>query len=71
MFESYYINPEKGIYFTRSAYGDEVEYIYIVDFDSPNVRDQFKSFLRHVEKDGADKKMNQLKSEFRALRELF
>ena len=70
MFESYFINPKKGIYFTQSAYGDEIKYCYIVDFDQPNVGDQFKSFLRHVEKQGADKKMNQLKSEFKALREL-
>jgi hypothetical protein len=71
MYQNYFINPKKGIYYTQSVYGDEVDYIYIVDFDEPNVEEQFKHFLRYVEKDGSDKKMGELKKQFSALRELF
>lgn len=71
MYQNYFINPKKGIYYTQSVYGDEVDYIYIVDFDEPNVEEQFKHFLRYVEKDGSDKKMAELKKQFSALRELF
>lgn len=71
MYQNYFINPKKGIYYTQKAYHDEVDYIYIVDFDKPNVDEQFKHFLRYVEKDGSDKKMDELKKQFSALRELF
>ena len=71
MYQNYFINPKKGIYYTKSVYHDDVDYIYIVDFDAPNVDEQFKSFLRYVEKDGSDKKMGELKKQFSALRELF
>ena len=70
MYQSYFINPKKGIYYVRSAYGGEVEWVYVVDFDKPNVEEQFKSFLRYVEKDGADKKMDDLRKQFSALRQL-
>ena len=70
MNQNYFINPKKGIY-TQSAYGHWVEYVYIVDFDQPNVEEQFKHFLRYVEKEGASKKMAELKKQFSALRELF
>lgn len=70
MYQSYFINPKKGIYYMKRAYGDEIEYVYIVDFDEPNVEEQFKSFLRCVEKDGADKKMDDLRKQFSALRQL-
>ena len=68
---NYFINPKKGIYYMQSAYGDEVEYNYIVDFDEPNVDEQFKHFLRYVEKEGASKKMAELKKEFNSLVQLF
>lgn len=71
MYQNYFINPKKGIYYTEKAYHDDVDYIYIVDFDKPNVDEQFKHFLRYVEKDGANKKMDELKKQFSALRELF
>jgi hypothetical protein len=71
MNQNYFINPKKGIYYTQSAYGHWVEYVYIVDFDQPNVEEQFKHFLRYVEKEGASKKMAELKKQFSALRELF
>jgi len=71
MHQNYFINPKKGIYYTQSVYGDEVDYIYIVDFDEPNVDEQFKHFLRYVEKEGASKKMAELKKQFSAVRELF
>jgi hypothetical protein len=71
MNQNYFINPKQGIYYMQSAYGDEVEYVYIVDFDQPNVDEQFKHFLRYVEKEGASKKMSELKKQFSALRELF
>ena len=71
MYQNYFINPKKGIYYTQKAYHDEVDYIYIVDFDKPDVDEQFKRFLRYVEKAGADKKMDELKKQFSALRELF
>lgn len=70
MSESYFINPNKGIYYTRSAYHDDVDYIYVVDFDKPNVEDQFRSFLRYVEKDGAKKQMEELRKQFKVLGEL-
>ena len=68
MYQNYFINPKKGIYYTQKAYHDEVDYIYIVDFDNPNVDEQFKHFLRYVEKDGSDKKMDALKKQFSAMR---
>lgn len=71
MSQNYFINPKKGIYYMQSAYGDEVDYVYIVDFDEPNVDEQFKNFLRYVEKEGASKKLAELKKQFSALRELF
>ena len=71
MSQHYFINTQKGIYYTNCAYGDEVEYVYIVDFDEPDVQNQFQHFLNYVRKDGADAKMQQLKTEFKALRELF
>ena len=71
MSQNYFISPKKGIYYMQSAYGDEVDYVYIVDFDEPNVDEQFKNFLRYVEKEGASKKMAELKKQFSALRELF
>lgn len=71
IYESYFLNPKKGIYYTQSAYGDEVECVYLVDFDKPNLDEQFRRFIRHVEKDGANKKMDELKKQFSALRELF
>ena len=71
MYQNYFINPKKGIYYMQSAYGDEVDYVYIVDFDEPNVDEQFKNFLRYVEKEGASKKLAELKKQFSALRELF
>ncbi len=75
MSQNYFINPKKGIYYTaawhtQNMYGDETDYIYIVDFDEPNVDEQFKHFLRYVEKDGSDKKMDALKLQFRALSQL-
>ena len=70
MYQNYFINPKKGIYYTQSAYHGAVDYIYMVDFDKPNVDEQFKHFLRYVEKDGADKKMDALKLQFRALSQL-
>lgn len=70
MFESYFINPKKGIYYMKSAYHDDVDYVYLVDFDEPNVDEQFKRFLRYVEKDGAKKQMEELRKEFKALGEL-
>lgn len=71
MQQSYFINPKKGIYYMQSAYHDDVDYVYVVDFDEPDVEKQFQSFLKYVRKDGADEKMSKLKEEFSALRELF
>lgn len=71
MQQSYFINPKKGIYYTQKAYHDDIDYVYVVDFDEPDVEKQFQHFLKYVRKDGADEKMQQLKSEFKALRELF
>ena len=71
MRQSYFIDPERGIYYTQSAYGDEVERIYMVDFADPDINDQFQSFQRWVRKDGADEKMSKLREQFKALRELF
>jgi hypothetical protein len=74
MQQSYFINPKKGIYYTQKAYHDDniyIDYVYVVDFDEPDIEKQFQHFLKYVRKDGADEKMQQLKSEFKALRELF
>ena len=70
MFQSYFLNPKKGIYYTQSAYHDDVDYVYVVDFDKPNVEDQFRAFLRYVEKDGAKKQMEELRKQFKVLGEL-
>lgn len=70
MFENYFIDPKMGIYFTRSAYGDEVERVFMVEFDSPDCEKQFRSFLRYVEKDGAKKQMEELRKQFKVLGEL-
>lgn len=69
MNESYFINPKKGIYFTRSAYHD-VDYIYVVDFDKPDVNKQFKDFIKIVKRDGAKENMSELKRQFQDIREL-
>ena len=70
MQQSYFINLKKGIYYTQSAYGDEVDYVYVVDFDEPNPQEQFRHFLRYVEKDGAKKQMEELRKQFKVLGEL-
>ena len=70
MYQTYFINPNKGIYYTKSAYGDEIEYVYMVDFDEPNPQEQFRNFLRYVEKDGAKKQMEELRRQFKVLGEL-
>lgn len=70
MSESYWINPKKGIYYARSAYHDDVDYIYIVDFDKPNVDEQFRNFMLSVKRDGANENMQEVKRQFAALRSL-
>lgn len=69
MSESYFINPNKGIYYTRSAYHDNVDYIYVVDFDKPNVDEQFRNFMLSVKRDGAKEHMVELKRQFQGIRE--
>lgn len=64
----YYINPAKGIYYTEKAY--HVDYIYVVDFEKPDVDKQFQCFLDQKEKDGEHKGMQKLKGQFRELRNL-
>lgn len=64
MSESYFINPNKGIYYTRSAYHDDVDYIYVVDFDKPNVDEQFRNFMLSVKRDGAKEHMVELMLKF-------
>jgi hypothetical protein len=71
MIQSYSIDPKKGIYYTQTAYNNDIDYVYVVDFNEPDVEKQFQHFLKYVRKDGADEKMQQLKSEFKALRVLF
>lgn len=70
MLESYFINPNKGIYYTRNAYHDDVDYIYLVDFDNPDVDKQFQSFLKLVRDEGKKEGMRELKEQFRGLRNL-
>jgi hypothetical protein len=70
MYESYFIDPKKGIYFTRNAYHDDVDYIYVVDFDKPDVDKQFQSFLDMIKRDGAKQNTQNLKKQFSALRDL-
>lgn len=70
MYESYFINPKKGIYFTQSAYHDDVDYIYVVDFDEPDVNKQFQRFLAMIKRDGAKQNTEDLKKQFSALRDL-
>lgn len=70
MSELYCINPKKGIYYTRSAYHDNVDYIYEVDFDEPNIGKQFRQFIDKVKKEGHKEGMRELKQQFRGLQEL-
>lgn len=70
MSESYFINPKKGIYYTRSAYHDDVDYIYVVDFDKPIVEVQFRNFLLSVKREGAKENMVELKRQFHGIRDL-
>ena len=70
MSESYFINPNKGIYYTRSAYHDDVDYIYVVDFDKPNVDEQFRNFMLLVKRNGVKEHMIELKRQFKDIREL-
>lgn len=70
MNESYFINPKKGIYFTRSAYHDSVDYIYEVDFDKPDVNKQFQDFIRMIKEQGHKEGMRELKQQFRSLQDL-
>lgn len=68
MSEIYYINPKKGIYYTRSAYHDDIDYIYVVDFDKPDLGNQFANFIDMIKKDGAKENMVALKRQFSDLR---
>lgn len=70
MFQSYFINPNKGIYYTERGYHDDVDYIYVVDFDAPDIDNQFNRFIRMIKKDGAEENMQQVKQQFKQLREL-
>ena len=70
MTETYFIDPKRGIYFTRSVYHDDIECIYVVDFDKPDVDTQFRDFMLSVKRDGAKEHMVELKRQFRGIREL-
>ena len=69
--ETYFIDPKRGIYYTENSYNDHVDYHYVVDFNEPEVGTQFRSFLKRVEQDGADKGMIELRRQFSGLRNLF
>lgn len=70
MSETYWINPKKGIYYTEKAYHDDIDYVYVVDFDKPDVDKQFARFIETIKKDGAKESMASLKRQFSGLREL-
>ena len=70
MAETYFINPKKGIYYTKNSYHNDVDYFYIVDFDKPDVDKQFAEFIAMTKRDGAKEGVLELKRQFRGLREL-
>lgn len=70
MREHYFINPKKGIYYTRSAYHDDVDYIYVVDFDKPDVDKQFRAWQDRLIEEGKKEGLSELKNQFRSLRVL-
>lgn len=67
---NYWIDQGRGIYRTENSYHDDVDYIYVVDFDKPDVDKQFRNFLDIVEENGKRKGMRELKAQFRGLRDL-
>lgn len=70
MSETYWINPKKGIYYTEKAYHDDIDYVYVVDFDKPDVKKQFEKFIEMIKRDGAKENMVKLKRDFSALKDL-
>jgi hypothetical protein len=70
MSETYWINPKKGIYYTEKAYHDDIDYIYVVDFDKSDVKKQFEKFIEMIKRDGAKENMVKLKRDFSALKDL-
>lgn len=60
----------RGIYYTTRAYHDELDYHWVVDFNKPNVDEQFREFKRRIEENGAKRAMRELKQQFKTLREL-
>lgn len=65
--ENYFLNPKRGIYRTEKAYHDDVDYIYVVDFESPDCGKQFRDFIERIEADGAHKKLIQIRQDFKGL----
>ncbi len=44
---NFFVN-EKGIYWTESAYGDEIDHHYVVEFSKHDTNDQFQKFQKHL-----------------------
>lgn len=70
MSETYWINPRRGIFRTAKAYHDDIDYIYVVDFNEPDVEKQFAKFIDMIKQDGAKEHMGILKRQFSVLRDL-
>ena len=70
MREHYFIDPKKGIYYTEKTYRDDIDYIYVVDFEKPDVEKQFQTWQATVRDDGKKEGMQELKRQFKGLREL-
>lgn len=60
----------RGIYYTTSAYHDDIDYHYVVDLEKPDVGKQFQRFLEDIMGLGERKAIRDLKSQFKTLKEL-
>ncbi len=70
--ESFSLGP-RGIYWMESAYGDAIDYNYIVDFEASEEEQekQWDKFIALLKEQGRLETMASLKSEFKQLTKLF
>jgi hypothetical protein len=68
-FDEFWVS-DKGIYTTRNVYHDDIEYIFYVEFDSPDRGKQFKDFLELIRRQGEQRNLSKLKQEFKTLRSI-
>lgn len=47
---------ERGVYWAEKAYGDEVDYHWIYEFDDPDRKDAFKRLVDYLVKVGKNER---------------